>query len=166
MMRAAGRTAFRVALVLLGGLGAWRTAPDVEGVLFPALTDVYPVPYDPAHPHQMVSQQLDRVCIRTHVHKQRDAETYRWLVTITGPDGARHFSEPIDARTGESYSSRNSRASGFDGTPAYCAILPDNFDATLGYTVESYVQYLPRHHLWTIEQVVADVTVPPIGSGS
>lgn len=153
------------AMIVIGSFAAWRLAPDVDGTLFPVLTDVYLVPYDPTgpQPQALFSKQLDRVCWRQHRRKTRNALAYRWLITIIGNDGARYFSEPVDSRTGDSFSNRNSYPAGADGTVGYCAVLPDGFDTTEGYRIESYIQYLPSHGLWTIEQVFLAFDVPGIG---
>lgn len=145
----------------LSGYIAWKAAPDIESALFPAVTDTYLMPYDPAQPDVLVSQQLDRVCWRIHFHKARDVTTWRRAVSIIGLDGTRHFSETIDARTGFLMSNSNTRPGGYTGDYAICAILPDDFDATQGYEVEVYTQYLPRHGLWLIEQTLPLVVVPP-----
>ena len=147
-------------LVLLGVYMAWKAAPDAESALMPPLTDVYYVPFDPAHPEQLFAQQLDRTCWRMHFHKARTMAPLVYAVTWISANGGRYFSEPVSAMTGYSLDGLNAKPAGFTGDAAICSIMPDNFDAAAGYDISIYTQYDPPHHLWPVEERFPLIHVP------
>ena len=153
-------------MVAVGSFVAIKAAPDIESLLFPISVDIYMVPFDPARPDVMVDRQLDRVCWRQHVHKLRAGTTKRWALTIIAHDGTRYFTEVIDARTGESFSSKDAYPGGYNGFVAFCALIPDGLDTTEGFKIESFSQYEPRHGLWYIDQGPTVITVPPLSGAS
>ncbi len=149
-------------LLLLGGYAVWKAAPDAESALFPPVVDMRYIPFDPDHPEVTFSQQLDRTCWRMSFHKLRNLVPLRKTVTWIAHDGTRYYSEPVNAVTGYSLNSLDTKPAGFTGSIPVCSIMPDNFDASLGYTIEIYAQFDPPHHLWSIEEFFPAIHIPAI----
>lgn len=154
-------TATFVSLWVLSGYATWRAAPQIDAALNPILTDVHYVPFDPEHYGSAVAvRQLDRVCFRFHIHKNRAAASRFWALTIVFPDGTRSYTNPIDGRTGRDFTTKDTYDQGFDGNIVICADLSgiaDGLDPSGPFTIESYSSYEPTHRLWRIP-----VTLPPL----
>ena len=84
-------------------------------------------------------------------------------MTWITPDGARYYTEAVNAATGYSRNSLDAKPAGYTGDIASCSIMPDNFDPSRGYTIELYAQYDPPHHLWPVEEMFPTIHVPAIG---